>query len=82
MITNKETNVETGPGGEVMAKEHQTQLEQDHPEGRNKPACKSNEITTTPTRTQRITTVIPTTGDREQSAPKKTRSARKKDLLA
>ncbi len=81
MITNKETNVETGQGGEVMAKEHQTQLEQDHPEGRNKPACKSNEITTTLARTQRTTTVIPTMGQREQSAPKKTHSAREKDLL-
>jgi hypothetical protein len=65
-----------------MAKEHQTQLEQDHPEGRNKLACKSDEITTTPARTQRTTTVIPTMWEQEQSAPKKTRSARKKDLLA
>jgi hypothetical protein len=65
-----------------MAKEHQTQLEQDHLEGRNKPARKSDEITTTPARTQRTTTVIPTMGEQEQSAPKKTRSARKKYLLA
>ncbi len=82
MIANKETNAETGQGGEVMAKEHQTQLEQDHPEGRIKPACKSNEIITTPAWTQRTTMVIPTMGEQEQSAPKKTRSARKKDLLA
>jgi hypothetical protein len=63
MITNKETNTETGQGGEVMVKEHQTQLEQDHPEGRNKPARKSNEITTTPAWTQRTTAFIPTTGE-------------------
>jgi hypothetical protein len=82
MITNEETNAETGQGGEVMAKEHQMQLEQDHPEGRNKPARKSDEITTTPARTQRTTTAIPTTGEGEQSALEKTHSARKKDLLA
>jgi hypothetical protein len=82
MITNKETNAETGQGEEVMVKEHQTQLEQDHSEGKNKPACKNNEITMTLAWTPRTTTVIPTMEEREQSALKKTRSARKKDLLS
>jgi hypothetical protein len=77
MITNKETHAETGQGGDAMAEDHQTQLDQ-----RNKPARNSNEITKTPAWTQRTTKVIPTTGEQEQSAPKKTRSAQKKDLLA
>ncbi len=60
-----------------MAEDHQTQLDQ-----RNKVARTSDEITKTPAWIQRTTTAIPTTGEQEQSTPKKTHSARKKDLLA
>jgi hypothetical protein len=58
MITNKETNAEMGQGGEAMAEDHQTQLDQ-----RNKLAHKSNEITKTLARIQSTTTAIPTTGE-------------------
>ncbi len=49
--------------------------------GKNKSAHKSDDITMTPAWTQSIITSTPNTGEQEQSAPKKTHSARKKDLL-
>ncbi len=82
-MINKETiNAVMGRASNATAEEQRTQLEREKQEGRNKSAHKSNDITMTPARTQRITNLISTTGEREQSSPKKTRSARKKDLLA
>jgi hypothetical protein len=82
MINKEAINVVMGRTSDATAEEQRTHLEREKREGRNKSACKSNNITMTPARTQRITDLISTTGEQEQSAPKKTRSARKKDLLA
>jgi hypothetical protein len=78
VIDEDAINVVTGHVSNATAEEQRTQLEREKQEGRNKLACKSNDITMTPARTQRITDLISTTGEREQSAPKKTRIARKK----
>jgi hypothetical protein len=53
----------------------------EEPESRNKSACKSKDITMTLAQESRSTTSNATKGDREQSAPKKTRGERKKGLL-
>ncbi len=82
MINKEAINAVTGRASDATVDEQQMQLEREKREGRNKSACKSNNITMTPAWTQRITDLISTTGEREQSAPKKTHSARKKDLLA
>jgi hypothetical protein len=82
MINNKAINVEMCRTGNASEEDRRTQPQREKPEGNNKLAHKSNDITMTPTWTQSIITSTPNTGEREQSAPKKTRSARKKDLLA
>ncbi len=68
--------------GNASEEDQRTQPKREKPEGKNKSAHKSNDITMTPARTQSIITSTPNTGEQEKSAPKKTRSARKKDLLA
>ncbi len=82
MINKEVINAVTGHASDATAEEQRTQLEREKQEGKNKLARKSNNITMTLERTQRITDLISTTGEQKQSAPKKTRSARKKDLLA
>ncbi len=82
MIKNKAINAEMCRTGNTTEEDQRTQPEREKPEGKNKSACKSNDITMTPARTQRNITSAPNMGEREQSAPKKTCSARKKDLLA
>ncbi len=68
--------------GNTSEEDQRTQPKREKPEGKNKSAHKSDDITMTPARTQSIITSTPNTGEQEQSAPKKTCSARKKDLLA
>ncbi len=68
--------------GKASEEDQRTQPKREKPEGKNKLAHKSNDITMTPARTQSIIMSTPNTGEQEQSASKKTRSARKKDLLA
>ncbi len=82
MINNEGINAKTGCTGDATAEDQRTQPEREKPEGRNKSAHKNDDITMTPARTQSIIMSSPNTGEQEQSAPKKTRSARKKDLLA
>jgi hypothetical protein len=82
MINKEAINAVMGCTSNALAEEQRTQLEREKQEGRNKSARKSNNITMTPAWTQRITGLISTMGEQEQSAPKKSRSARKKDLLA
>ena len=82
MINDEMTILAMGCTDNTMAEERKTQTEGEMPEGRKKSACKSNDITMTPAQAQRNIMPTPKTGEQEQSAPKKTRSARKKDLLA
>jgi hypothetical protein len=82
MINKEAINAVMGRASDATAEEQRMQLEREKQEGRNKSARKSNDITMTPAWTQRITDLISTMGEEEQSAPKKTPSARKKDLLA
>ena len=65
----------------VTVEEQGLQSGRKQPEGRNKLACKSNDITMTPAQESRNTTSDTRKGGHEQSAPKKTRGERKKGLF-
>ncbi len=82
MITNEMTILAMGCTDNAMAEKQKMQTEGEMPEGRNKSARKNDNITMMPAQAQRNIMSTPKTGEQEQSAPKKTRSARKKDLLA
>jgi hypothetical protein len=82
MINDETINAGMCRTGNASEEDRRTQPKREKPEGKNKLAHKSNDITMTPAWTQSIITSTPKTGEQEQSALKKTRSARKKDLLA
>jgi hypothetical protein len=65
MINKEAINAETGCASKATAEGQRTHLEREKQEGRNKLAHKSNNITMTPARTQRITDLISTTGEQE-----------------
>ncbi len=81
MIDNKAINAVMCCTGNASEEDRRTQPKREKPKGKNKSARKSDDITMTPAWTQSIITSTPNTREQEQSAPKKTRSARKKDLL-
>jgi hypothetical protein len=81
-INNEMTILAMGCTDNATVEEQKMQTEGEMPEGRNKSARKSDDITMMPARAQRNIMSTPNTGEQEQSAPKKTRSTRKKDLLA
>jgi hypothetical protein len=82
MINNEAINAEMCRAGNASEEDQRTQPKREKPKGKNKSARKSDDITMTPAWTQSIITSTPNTREQEQSAPKKTCSARKKDLLA
>jgi hypothetical protein len=81
MINDEAINMEMCRMGNASEEDQRTQPKREKPEGKNKSARKSDDNTMTPARTQSIITSTPNTGEQEQSAPKKTLSARK-NLLA
>jgi hypothetical protein len=82
MINDKAINAGMCSTGDASEEDQRTQPKREKPEDKNKSARKSDDITMTPAQTQSIIKSTPNTGEQEQSALKKTRSARKKDLLA
>jgi hypothetical protein len=82
MTNNGIINEETGCTGDGAGpKEPHTHLGEDNPESISELVQKSNDITMTPARATKDITA-PKTEEREQSTAKKSRSARKKDLLS
>ena len=82
MTNNGIINDKTGcTGNGAGSKEPHTHLGGDDPDSRSKSVQESNDITMTLARATKDITA-PKTGEREQSTVKKSRSAKKNDLLS